>query len=182
VGTFERAGKTTKPAVSGTVATAVMGNGGSEVTLRGVQCVRLPITERRRRVAVLLRTMAGVRGGAKQSAHYGDRTPALVILAPIKGGVNPFTRVVRDRDAATFFDVDILTEQIAVWSDELDGPVRIGWAPGFLGSQRERAHSDLAELLQTGQVILGHPRVILNTLASELEAGDHDAWFDDPAA
>lgn len=181
VGSFEMAGKTTKSALPAATAATVVSNGGSEVTLRGVQCVRLPIAERRRRVAVLLRTMAEVTGGAKQSVNYGDRTPALVILAPIKGGTNPFTRVVRDREGATFFDADILAEQIAAWSDELEGPVRVGWAPGFLGSQRERARDDLAGLLKNEEVILGHPRTILNVLAGELEAGDHDTWFDDPA-
>ncbi|GAB3277077.1 type I-B CRISPR-associated protein Cas7/Cst2/DevR [Actinocorallia lasiicapitis] len=180
VGTFELAGNTTKPALSKTVATAVIEDGGTEVTLRGIECVRLPIEERRRRVAVLLRTMATVRGGAKQSAHYGDRTPGLVILAPLKGGTNPFTRVVRERDTATYFDAEILREEIAAWADELDGPVRIGWAPGFLGSQRERATSDLGDLIKDERLILGHPRTILNALAGEFEEGVHDAWFDDP--
>lgn len=182
VGTFEMSGTTTKAALPDAVAAEVLGKGGGEVTLRGVQCVRLPIDERRRRVAVLLRTMAMVKGGAKQSAHYGDRTPALVILAPMKGGTNPFTRVVREREKATYFDADILREEITAWADELDGPVRIGWAPGFLGGQRERAQSDLADLVKDERLVLAHPRTMLNGLADEIEAGDHDAWFDDPAA
>lgn len=182
VGTFEIGGKATKPALSNAVAAAVVKDGGSEVVLRGVRCVRLGIVERRRRVAVLLRTMAVVKGGAKQSAHYGDRTPGLVILAPLKGGTNPFTRVVRERERATYFDAEILREEVAAWADELDGPVRVGWAPGFLGGQRERAHSDLADLVKDEKLILGHPRTMLNTLAAQVEAGAHDAWFDDPAA
>lgn len=180
VGTFETGGRTTKTALPGRLADEVVEKGGSEIVLRGVQCVRLPIDERRRRVAVLLRTMAMVKGGAKQSAHYGDRTPGLVILAPIKGGTNPFTRVVREREKATYFDADVLREEIEAWADELDGPVRIGWAPGFLGSQRDRAGSDLADLIKEQKLILGHPRTVLNALAGEIEAGDHDSWFDDP--
>ncbi|HEU5023641.1 MAG TPA: type I-B CRISPR-associated protein Cas7/Cst2/DevR [Spirillospora sp.] len=180
VGTFETGGRTTKAALPGSLADEVVEKGGSEVVLRDVQCVRLPIEERRRRVAVLLRTMAMVKGGAKQSAHYGDRTPGLVILAPLKGGTNPFTRVVRDREKATYFDADVLREEIEAWADELDGPVRIGWAPGFLGSQRDRAASDLADLIKEERLVLGHPRTMLNTLAGEIEAGDHDSWFDDP--
>ncbi|WP_329088246.1 type I-B CRISPR-associated protein Cas7/Cst2/DevR [Actinomadura citrea] len=180
VGTFETGGRTTKAALPGSLAEEVVEKGGTELVLRDVQCVRLPIEERRRRVAVLLRTMAMVKGGAKQSAHYGDRTPGLVILAPIKGGTNPFTRVVREREKATYFDVDVLREEIEAWADELDGPVRIGWAPGFLGSQRDRAGSDLAELIKEERLVLGHPRTVLNTLAAEIESGDHDPWFDDP--
>ncbi|MBT2207244.1 type I-B CRISPR-associated protein Cas7/Cst2/DevR [Actinomadura sp. NEAU-AAG7] len=179
-GTFETGGRTTKAALPGGLAKEVVERGGSEVVLRDVRCVRLPIEERRRRIAVLLRTMTVVKGGAKRSAHYGDRTPGLVILAPVKGGTNPFTRVVREREKATHFDADVLREEIEAWADELDGPVRVGWAPGFLGSQRDRAGSDLADLVKEGRLVLGHPRTVLNTLADEIERGDHDHWFDDP--
>ncbi|WP_129840324.1 type I-B CRISPR-associated protein Cas7/Cst2/DevR [Streptomyces sp. RFCAC02] len=182
VGTFEVGGRTTKPALPKTVADAVLKDGGSEVLLRGVECVRLPVVERRRRVAVLLRTMAMVKGGAKWSAHYGDRTPGLLILAPLRGGTNPFTRVVRERQRATYFDADVLREEIKAWEDELDGPVRIGWAPGFLGSQRETAKSDLEPLIKANKVTVDHPRTMLNTLAAEFEAGTLDAWFEDPSA
>lgn len=181
VGTFEIAGRTTKSALSASTAAAVVESGGAEVTLRGVTCVRQPITERRRRAAVLLRTMAMVKGGAKQSAHYGDRTPALLILAPLKGGTNPFTRVVRARDRAAYFDADVLRAEMEAWADELDGPVRIGWAPGFLGGQRERALSDLADLIKEEKLLLDHPRTMLNALAGEIESGGHDDWFDDAA-
>jgi CRISPR-associated protein Cst2 len=182
VGTFEVGGKTTKAALPGATATALVETGAANVTLRGVECVRLPLAERRRRVAVLLRTMAVVKGGAKQSAHYGDRTPGLIILAPVKGGTNPFTRVVRNRQRATFFDSEILAEEIGAWADELDGPVRVGWAPGFLGDQRDRARTDLAALIKEKKVVIGHPRTILGDLATEIEDGGHDDWFDDPAA
>ncbi|MGC5346967.1 type I-B CRISPR-associated protein Cas7/Cst2/DevR [Streptomyces sp. AM 4-1-1] len=182
VGVFETGGKTAKPALPAEVAAAVVESGGSRTTLRGVDCVGLPLAERRRRVAVLLRTMAVVKGGAKQSAHYGDRTPGLVILAPVLGGTNPFTRVVRERERKTYFDADTLREELEAWSDELDGPVRIGWAPGFLGGQRDRARSDLADLVKDEKLILGHPRSVLNALAEEIAAGTHDGWFEDPAA
>lgn len=180
-GTFEVGGKTTKSALPAATAAALVESGGENVTLRGVQCVRLPIAERRRRVAVLLRTMAVVKGGAKQSAHYGDRTPGLIILAPVKGGTNPFTRVVRNRQRTTYFDSDILAEEIHAWEDQLDGPVRIGWTPGFLGDQRDRTRTELAELIKTEKVVMGHPRAILGDLATEIDSGEHDTWFDEPA-
>ncbi|WP_435177749.1 type I-B CRISPR-associated protein Cas7/Cst2/DevR [Actinacidiphila sp. bgisy145] len=179
VGTFELGGKTSKSALPAATAASLLESGSVSVTMRGVECVRLPLAERRRRVAVLLRAMAVVKGGAKQSAHYGDRTPGLIILAPVKGGTNPFTRVIRNRQHATHFDTDILTEEIEAWADVLDGPVRIGWAPGFLGDQRDRATTDLKALVDEKKVVIGHPRTVLNTLATEIEDGDHDAWFDD---
>lgn len=181
VGTFETAGKTMKNAIPSTVATELLDGTCESVTVRHVDCVRLPLIERRRRVSVLLRTLAEVKGGAKQSAHYGDRTPAIVLIAPVKGGTNPFTRVIRGRDSKTYFDADILREEIEAWQDELDGAVRIGWAPGFLGDQRDRSRRDLADFVSDGRVVLGHPRTVLNGLADEFVDGAHDSWFDDPA-
>ena len=182
VGTFEIGGKSIRPALPAPVIEEASERGAEPVVLRGRECLRLPMPERRRRVAVLLRTMASVKGGAKWSAHYGDRTPGLVLLAPIKGGTNPFTRVVREKERATFFDADVLREESGAWADELDGPVRVGWAPGFLGVQRERAQEDLADLVHARRVTLDHPRTMLRTLADEFAAGEHDDWLDDPTA
>ncbi|WP_040800517.1 type I-B CRISPR-associated protein Cas7/Cst2/DevR [Nocardia higoensis] len=162
--------------------------GAERVSFRGLDSLRLPITERRRRLTVLLNTLAEVCGGAKRALHYGERSPALTLLAPIDGGNNPFTRVLAARASRedkgyphleTVFDTDVLSEEIAAWADVLSGPVRVGWAPGFLGGQRERAREALDGLIGDGTVVIDHPRVLLRGLAKEVEAGEHDDWFED---
>jgi CRISPR-associated protein Cst2 len=180
VGVFEVDGSGLKVALTATAAKEAEAAGAEATTLRQVGALRLPMTERRRRAAVLLRTLAAVRGGAKQSLHYGDRTPPLVLLAPVKGGVNPFTRVLGAKDGQTVFRSDVLAEEARAWSDELDGPILLGWAPGFLGDQRERAQRELASLVGAGTVRLDHPRRLLGGLADRIESGEHDAWFSDP--
>jgi CRISPR-associated protein Cst2 len=182
VGTFAVGGKTIKTALPDTVVRELLAGEAETVVLRGIECVQLPIAERRRRAAVLLRTMAEVKGGAKQSAHYGDRTPAIVILAPMKGGTNPFTRVIRPKDRKTHFDVDVLREEMTAWADELDGAVRIGWAPGFLGDHRIHVCKDVRDLIEAGRLVFDHPRIVLRGLAEEIEIGEHDDWFTDPLA
>ncbi|WP_246258326.1 type I-B CRISPR-associated protein Cas7/Cst2/DevR [Amycolatopsis anabasis] len=139
VGTFALQGQGRLPDLSPAAAAEATAAGAVSVEFRQHEAIQLPLAERRRRVAVLLRTIAQLRGGAKKSLHYGERSPALVILAPIKGGNNPFTRVVRNQGGRTMFDPEVLVEELGAWQDELDGPVRIGWAPGFLGDQREQA-------------------------------------------
>ncbi len=182
VGVFETAGSGLKIALTAAAAEqAAALDGACRTTLRGNAAVALSLAERRRRVAVLLQTLAEVRGGAKQSLHYGDRTPALVVLAPMRGGVNPYTRVLGSRDAHTVFRADVLREELRAWSDEHDGPVLLGWAPGFLGDQRDRAREELADLIDGGTLRLDHPRVLLRGLADEVAAGAHDVWFTDPA-
>nr|WP_055506817.1 type I-B CRISPR-associated protein Cas7/Cst2/DevR [Nonomuraea pusilla] len=179
VGVFEVDGSGLKVALTAKAATEAKSQGAEETVFRGVSSLRLSLDERRRRTAVLLRGLAAVRGGAKRALHYGDRTPALILLAPMKGGVNPFTRIFAARDGRCLFAADVLREEIDAWADELDGPVLLGWAPGFLGEQRDKALADLDDLVADGTLRIDHPRRMLNDLASAIERGEHDSWFED---
>lgn len=181
-GVFETDGNGLRVAISHAVAEEAQAAGAESTMLRGTAAVRLPLAERRRRIATLLQTLATVRGGAKQALHYGDRTPSLILLAPLKGGVNPFTRVLGARDGKPVFLPDVLREELNAWDDELDGPVLLGWSPGFLGEQREQIRGELKDLMEEGRVLLDHPRVLLNQLAERIQQGAHDGWFEDPAA
>lgn len=181
VGTFEVDGSGVRIPLTADAAKEVEAGGAERVQFRQYGALRLPIEERRRRVAVLLRGLSEVRGGAKRSMHYGDRAPALVLLAPLNGGVNPYTRVLVSRGGRAFVDPDVLREEMAVWADEHCGPVLLGWAPGFLGEQREQVRDALTELVHSGRLVIDHPRVVLTELASAIEDGRHDGWFEDPA-
>jgi CRISPR-associated protein Cst2 len=181
-GTFEQAGGGLRRALGADAAAEAVSNGAAEIMFRDVKSVRLPLPERRRRVAVLLRTLAEVRGGAKRALHYGDRSPAFILLAPLKGGNNPFTRVLDVRNEKVRFNWQVFAEELDAWSGELDGPVIIGWAPGFLGNQREDSQKMLAGEIKSGRVVIGHPRIVLRSLADEIESGSRDAWFEDPGA
>ncbi|MFI0350927.1 type I-B CRISPR-associated protein Cas7/Cst2/DevR [Actinomadura sp. 9N407] len=182
VGVFEVDGTGLKVALTAEAAAEAEQEGAEPTMLRGVRALRLPVAERRRRTGLLLRALAELQGGAKQSLHYGDRTPSLVLLAPMRGGVNPFTRVLTQDNGKVVFSCEVLREELEAWADELAGPLLLGWAPGFLGNQRDKAENSLADLIATEQVMLGHPRTMLRGLADRIEAGVHDAWFEDAKA
>lgn len=182
VGVFEIDGAGLKIALPEPAAKEAQENGAEPVTFRGCSALRLAIEERRHRAALLLRTLTAVRGGAKQSIHYGDRTPALILLAPVKGGINPFTRVLTVRGDRARFDAGVLRAEIEAWADELVGTVLLGWAPGFLGDQREQVRAELADLIGADRLAVDHPRVLLGRLADQIEHGEWDAWFEDPKA
>lgn len=182
IGVFEIDGAGLKIALPEPAAEEARANGAEPVTFRGCSALRLGIAERRRRAALLLRTLAAVRGGAKKSLHYGDRTPALILLAPMKGGINPFTRVMGVRGERVLFDAGVLRAEIEAWADELDGRVLLGWAPGFLAEQRDRVRSELEDLIAAERLVFDHPRVLLNGLAEQIERGERDPWFEDPKA
>ncbi|WP_462187535.1 type I-B CRISPR-associated protein Cas7/Cst2/DevR, partial [Frankia sp. CcWB2] len=152
IGTFETGGSGLKIALTAEAAKDAVASGADSLTFRGSPALRLPLPERRRRAALLLRTLTAVRGGAKQSLHYGDRAPAFLLLAAMKGGINPFTRILGLRDGRVTIDTTVLREEIAAWREELDGPVYLGWAPGFLGDQREIARGELAAEIESGLV------------------------------
>jgi CRISPR-associated protein Cst2 len=181
VGTFEQEGGGLRRALRADAAAEALAAGAQEITFRDVASIQLPIAERRRRAATLLRTLAEVRGGAQRALHYGDRAPAFVLLAPLKGGNNPFTRVLAAKDGRVRFDQDTFAQELAAWSDELDGPVRIGWSPGFLGDQRDQAIRRFQAELDAGSLLIDHPRTVLRALADDIEQGHNDLWFQDPA-
>ncbi|MCK2245195.1 MULTISPECIES: type I-B CRISPR-associated protein Cas7/Cst2/DevR [unclassified Crossiella] len=181
VGTFDLSGTIRLPDLAPGIQHEALVPEGQALQFRGNQSWQLPLAERRRRAAVLLETLAAMRGGAKQALHYGERSPALVLLAPMKGGNNPFTRIVRNLDNHTTFDTRVFREELTAWADELDGPIHIGWSPGFLGDQREKVTEQISDLIEDATVIIGHPRTVLRTLAQQLRDGERDDWFQDSA-
>jgi CRISPR-associated protein Cas7/Cst2/DevR subtype I-B len=156
--------------------------GATPCIFRGVDALALPLDERRERLARLLEAMSSVHGGAKKALHYGDRTPALLLLAPMRGQLNPFGRIIGDRDGHTTLQETVLQQELAAWQDEITGPLRLGWAPGYLEAERTRVASALDALQQAGRLIVDHPRILLKTLAAEIRDGSHDTWFDDEHA
>lgn len=154
--------------------------GATTLTFRHQPAVRLPIEERRHRAALLLESLAHLSGGAKQALHYGDRVPALLVLAPFKGGINPFAHFIDGDENGLRVRGGVLREELDAWRGEWEAPVRIGWRPGFRDRLREDFEKECAAELAAGTVVIDHPRTLLRSLAAELRQGDVDRWFDDP--
>ncbi|MGH3811533.1 MAG: type I-B CRISPR-associated protein Cas7/Cst2/DevR [Pseudonocardiaceae bacterium] len=164
------------------VAEAVKAGAGM-VTFRGQRAIRLPLAARRERAAVLLEGLADLAGGAKKALHYGDRTPTLLALVPMAGGINPLGFVIDGAEDGSGLRVraDVLRRELDAWVGEWEPPVLIGWRPGFRDELRKQFEAELAEEIDEGRIILDHPRTVLRELAGDLRAGQHDAWFDDPS-
>lgn len=158
-------------------------NAGAElVTFRGQPAVRLPLPVRRERAALLLEALAEIAGGAKKGLHYGDRTPALLMLLTMDGGVNPLEFTISGSDDGSGLQVraDVLRAELDAWDQHWHPPVRVGWRPGFKDVVHKQFKADLSAEIEAGDVVIDHPRTMLRTLAAELRDGTHDAWFDDP--
>jgi CRISPR-associated protein Cst2 len=156
--------------------------GATMCTFRGQPALRLPLEERRERVAVLLDALAELTGGAKKALHYGDRVPALIAVVPMAGGVNPLGFVIDGAEEEPYglqVRAQVLRDELAAWHGEWEAPVRLGWRPGFHEQLRKQFEADVADLLDDEQIVIDHPRSMLRALAQEIRDGAHDSWFDD---
>jgi CRISPR-associated protein Cst2 len=156
--------------------------GAAQVEFRGQPALRLPLEQRRERAAILLEALADLAGGAKKALHYGDRTPALIAMVPMAGGVNPLGFVIDGAEDGSGLEVraGALRQELEAWQGEWEAPVRFGWRSGFRDQLRKKFETDLSDLLGQGQVTVEHPRTVLRALAEEIRSGARDTWFDDP--
>jgi CRISPR-associated protein Cst2 len=152
--------------------------GATEVTVRGVPTLRLPGDVRRRRVGMLVRALGNLEGGAKQTLHLTDTAPAALVLAVCRHGNQPFQRLFAPGDPTAFRD-DVLAEALRVFGRDLQSDVYIGWATGFLDTERKRLLDFVEQRgAQTPRIRVGHPREMAEEFARAVEEPGHEAWFD----
>lgn len=127
---------------------------------------RLPQAERIRRVRSLLLGLGRLQGGAKQTLHYTDVTPAVTILAFTKGGNHPFNYLFTEKRGTPTFSEDVFVNAVLDARDDLLSPVFIGWKHGYLPEEREKAQ----KLSVDGVTItFGSPREAFGLAAEWLE-------------
>ncbi|MGQ9928014.1 MAG: type I-B CRISPR-associated protein Cas7/Cst2/DevR [Chloroflexaceae bacterium] len=140
---------------------------------------RLPRTQRLARVRALFEGMAQIEGGAKQTLHYTDVSPALIMLAVTRGGNHIFHHVVgANRFGQPQLKVAALREALHIYADTLLSPIYVGWVQGYLDEERARFEAFLADHnANAGHPIqLSHPRLALQALIQGCE--EHPAWLD----
>jgi CRISPR-associated protein Cst2 len=155
--------------------------GAVEATVRNLSAWRLPIQTRQARVAMLLRAIGRLEGGAKQTLHLTDTSPSVLALAVLKSGNQPFMRLFGEGDSgATVFRADVLEEALRIFKDDLLSDVYIGWAKGFLDAERAKLDALIGDAARThGKTIhVGHPREIAETFAKAVEGSGSAAWFE----
>lgn len=100
---------------------------------------RLPLDEQIRRVTTLFEGMAILDGGAKQTLHYTDVTPPLVILAVTRGGNQVFGYVMgANKRGLPELKIEALEEVLTIYKKEILSDVYIGWVRGYLDEEREK--------------------------------------------
>lgn len=148
--------------------------------LESEKAYRLPLVQRVERVRALFEGMAHLEGGAKQTLHYTDVSPALVIAAVTRGGNHIFGHVVgADERGLPQMKIQALAEALRVFADDLLSPVYVGWVRGYLDKAREQFEEFVREhnAQQAAQIVISHPREALISLADALASSEHAAQW-----
>lgn len=138
---------------------------------------RLPHAQRVERIKALFEGMAQIEGGAKQTLHYTDVSPSLLILAVTKGGNHIFYHAVgANRQGQPEIKTKALREALEVHADTLLSPVYVGWVQGYLDDERAKFEAFVQEQNAAGpQIIVSHPRTALQSLIKDFDA--HPDWL-----
>jgi len=141
---------------------------------------RLSIAERVTRISTLFEGLAQLEGGAKQTIHYTDVAPSLIILAVTKGGNHIFAHAVGATGRGQpQIKLDALKEALAVFKDEILSDVYIGWTKGYLDDERSsfEAALDKEGNLEGKRIRLAHPRQVLQAFVTELRKPENNQWL-----
>ncbi|MBW7883427.1 MAG: type I-B CRISPR-associated protein Cas7/Cst2/DevR [Caldilineaceae bacterium] len=148
----------------------------------------LPIQQRIERITALFEGIAHLDGGAKQTLHYTDVSPAVTFVAVTKGGNNIFGHVVgANAHGLPELQIDALAEALKVFKDDILSDIYIGWVKGYLRDERAK----LEQAIQKGgaldasglfngrlEIHIAHPREILAQLIAEIKEHAHSGWLD----
>lgn len=129
---------------------------------------RISDAERMRRVQVLLRALARLEGGAKQTLHYTPVAPSFVIAAVTAGGNNIFHHIIdMGQDGQPVINVEALQQAVNLFPDERHDRIYVGRTKGFMDTSQPFLDEMGLDTL--------HPREALNALAADL--GEHPEWM-----
>jgi CRISPR-associated protein Cst2 len=149
-----------------------------KVVVRKQSAFRLPLEERTSRVKALVGALATLAGGAKQTQHYTDLTPAVIFLAATKHGNNPFYRMLGNVSGQTEFHKEAFLQLMEVYADSFLSPVYVGWAKGFLDDERKKLESTISEAGLSSRVHVAHPVEQVRRFTDELGKPENAVWFD----
>ena len=124
--------------------------------------------KRRERATMILKSLAVLRGGAKQAQFGTDVTPKAIITAGLSCGNLIFNDLFDEKESQPVIKLDTLKDIINDYRNRLTTPVFIGVRKGYLHPQSE---TDLQSFAQENSEIvqLSSPIEAINKLTAELE-------------
>ncbi|MCU0491500.1 MAG: type I-B CRISPR-associated protein Cas7/Cst2/DevR [Chloroflexaceae bacterium] len=147
--------------------------------LENEKSYRLTLEQRTARIQALFEGMAHLEGGAKQTLHYTDVAPALLVMAVTKGGNHMFGHTLgANRLGQPECKIEALREALTVFRDDLLSPVYVGWVRGYMDEERAKIEAFVNEYNadSANQISISHPREALLSLARAF--AKNPTWLD----
>ncbi len=145
--------------------------------LEDEKAYRLPLNERVRRVQGLFDGLALLEGGAKQTIHYTDVSPALSILAITRDGNHIFGHVVGpNTKELPEIKLQALREALTTMSNDILSPVYVGWVRGYLDEERKKFEAFIADF-STPSILIHHPRDAYRQFVADLALPENANWL-----
>lgn len=149
--------------------------------LEAEKAYRLPLAQRIQRIQALFEGLARLEGGAKQTLHYTDVAPSLVILAVTRGGNHIFNYVVGANPQGKLeMKHEAWRETLRVHADELLSDIYVGWTQGYLDDVRSDFMSIVNEHNANGgrRIHIAHPREVFASFIRALgEPNNAATWL-----
>ncbi|HHY93540.1 MAG TPA: type I-B CRISPR-associated protein Cas7/Cst2/DevR [Firmicutes bacterium] len=146
--------------------------------VNGEKAYRLPLSERVKRVAALFEGMAHLEGGAKQTLHYTDVSPAVTVLGVTKGGNHIFGHVVGATPRGLpEIRLEALQQVLAVFADEILSPIYVGWVRGYMDEERTKVEA-FADTPEGARIKIMHPREAFQSLVADLTKAENHGWLE----
>ena len=146
--------------------------------VKGEKAYRLSFEQRLERITTLFEGLAVLDGGAKQTLHYTDVAPALVVMAVTKGGNHIFGHIVgANGRGLPELKLDALKEALTVFKDEILSDVYVGWVRGYLDEQRGELEK-LAGTEEGKRIKISHPREAFKALVAAFKKPENANWMD----
>jgi CRISPR-associated protein Cst2 len=146
--------------------------------LKDENAYRLPLEERLRRITALFEGLARLEGGAKQTLHYTDVSPVVVVMAVTKGGNHIFGHIIgADSRGLPELKVEALKDALTVFADDILSDVYVGWVRGYLDDERAKLEA-FAQTEEGKRIRISHPREAFRALIGALKQPEHAAWLD----
>jgi len=150
--------------------------------LDGAKSYRLPLNKRLQRISALFEGLAHLEGGAKQTLHYTDVAPALVLLAVTKGGNHIFGHVIGATGRGLpELKHKALAEALTVFADDILSDIYVGWVQGYMDDERARFEAALQPGEQLAsfadKIKLSHPREAFLAVVADLKKPANAGWL-----
>jgi len=123
---------------------------------------------RKKRATDILRSLAVMRGGAKQAQFAADVAPKVIIIAGLNCGNLIFNDLFEDTKEGPVIKIDTLKEVIKDYKDRLVSPVYIGIRDGYLSKDNELKIKEMKTVDFT-QVIITTPIDAVTQMTGSLQ-------------